>query len=178
MPSRCCLSLPFSPDGAHLAVGHSGDPFVTIYKREGDAFTKLNDIPPLSVAALSGSVAYSPVGVCLVVTHLTSPFLTIYVREGDAYIKREGSPVSLTARPPYYAFSPDGVHLALGFSAAPFVLIVRNLAFECARNLTSDGYRNFAAKSLLGVGMTLESVQAGQQVRVNLLSPINDAWCG
>src|SRR5690606_2421748 len=41
LPTGDGFGVSFSPDGNYLAVGHSSSPYVTIYKRNGDTFTKL-----------------------------------------------------------------------------------------------------------------------------------------
>src|SRR5690554_1483990 len=72
--------------GTYLVVAHDSSPHVTIYKRNGDTFTKLDD-----PAALPGGVGYgaafSPDGAYLAVAHYTSPHVTIYKRNGDTFTK-------------------------------------------------------------------------------------------
>jgi hypothetical protein len=60
-----------------MSVVHSTSPFVTIYKRAGDVFTKLAN--PADLPASSGyGCAFSPDGTYMSVAHGTSPFVTIY----------------------------------------------------------------------------------------------------
>ncbi|MBN2160657.1 MAG: hypothetical protein JW807_14810, partial [Spirochaetes bacterium] len=52
-------------------------PYITIYKRSEDTFTKLSD--PSTLPAGNGvSSAFSPDGNYLAIGHLTTPFITIY----------------------------------------------------------------------------------------------------
>jgi hypothetical protein len=63
-----------------MAVAHATSPYITIYKRSGDTFTKLAD--PSSLPTGDGrGVAFSSVGIdYLAVAHDTSPYVTIYPR--------------------------------------------------------------------------------------------------
>lgn len=71
----------FSPDGVYLAAGHGSSPYLTIYKRDGDTFTKLTNPSALPTGQVNG-VAFSPDGVYLAAGQGNSPYLTIYKRDG------------------------------------------------------------------------------------------------
>ena len=72
----------FSSDDTYLAVAHTS-PFLTVYKRSGDTFTKLTGIEHQQEG---GGVSFSSDDTYLAVAH-TSPFLTVYKRSGDTFTK-------------------------------------------------------------------------------------------
>ena len=60
-------------------------PFIIIYKRNGDTFTKLpnpNMLPPGNSIGLS----FSPDNNYLAVSHNVSPFITIYIKKMVIYL--------------------------------------------------------------------------------------------
>jgi hypothetical protein len=69
-----------------MAVVHSGSPYLTIYKRSGDTFTKLAN-PAALPAGTGNGVAFSADGTYMAVAHLITPFVTIYKRSGDTFTK-------------------------------------------------------------------------------------------
>src|SRR5690606_4456614 len=72
LPTGDGFGVSFSPDGNYLAVGHSSSPYVTIYKRNGDTFTKLPNPSTLPINTVFG-VSFSPDGNYLAVGHWDSP---------------------------------------------------------------------------------------------------------
>jgi hypothetical protein len=69
-----------------MAVAHGVSPYLTIYKRSGDTFTKLAN--PAALPAGNGyGVAFSADGNYMAVAHGVSPYLTIYKRSGDTFTK-------------------------------------------------------------------------------------------
>ena len=69
-----------------MAVAHFITPYLTIYKRSGDTFTKLAN--PAALPAGTGyGVAFSADGTYMAVGHSGSPFVTIYKRSGDTFTK-------------------------------------------------------------------------------------------
>ena len=77
LPASTGYGASFSSDGIYLAIAHFTSPFVTIYKRSGDTFTKLAN--PADLPAGNGNGAsFSSDGVYLGIAHATSPFVTIY----------------------------------------------------------------------------------------------------
>ncbi|HEY7805262.1 MAG TPA: hypothetical protein VIC30_12635, partial [Orrella sp.] len=75
------LGVAFSTDGTYMAVAHVTTPFITIYKRSGDVFTKLAN-PAVLPAQHCNGVAFSTDGTYMAVAHTTTPFITIYVGQG------------------------------------------------------------------------------------------------
>ena len=108
----------------YLSVAHLSSPYITIYKRSGDTFTKLSD--PSSLPAGDGSgCAFSPDGAYLAVSHANSPYITIYKRSGDTFTKLS-DPSSLPTGVGYgCAFSPDGTYLAVAHSVSPYITIYK-----------------------------------------------------
>ena len=112
----------FSPDGIYLAVAHDKSPYITIYKRSGDTFTKLSNPPSLPPAGANGC-AFSSDGTYLAVGHSSSPYITIYKRSGDTFTK-VSNPSSLpTGAGKGCAFSPDGMYLAVAHNSSPYITI-------------------------------------------------------
>ena len=60
-----------------MSVAHDASPYITIYKRSGDTFTKLTNPTNLPTGYGNG-VAFSPDGTYMSVAHNTSPYITIY----------------------------------------------------------------------------------------------------
>ena len=98
----------FSPDSNYLSVAHDTSPFVTIYKRSGDTFTKL-DNPAILPTGLGYGTAFSPDSSYLSVAHGTSPFVTIYdCKKRTTQIVFNSPPangVSVTAE-----YTTEGIH--------------------------------------------------------------------
>src|SRR5690606_37368314 len=67
----------FDPTGTYLAVAHEGSPYITIYKCDGDTFTKA-DNPSTLPTGMGNNCAFDPTGTYLAVTHDNSPYITIY----------------------------------------------------------------------------------------------------
>ena len=62
-----------------MAVTHATTPFITIYKRAGDVFTKLANLTTLPTGTGIG-VAFSSDDTYMAVAHDTTPFVTMYSR--------------------------------------------------------------------------------------------------
>jgi hypothetical protein len=114
----------FTEDGLYLAVASPSSPYVLIYKRSGDTFTKLSN--PLSLPASSAyGVAFSPDGLYLVVVHGLTPFVTIYKRSGDTFTKL-ANPLNLPASNGNgCSFSGDGIYLAVAHAHTPYITIYK-----------------------------------------------------
>jgi hypothetical protein len=69
-----------------MAVGHSTTPFIAIYKRSGDTFTKLAN-PATLPTGIGQDVAFSAEGTYMAVGHDSTPFIAIYKRSGDTFTK-------------------------------------------------------------------------------------------
>jgi DNA-binding beta-propeller fold protein YncE len=75
----------FSPDGTYLAAGCNTAPRVIVYKRSGDTFTKLSDLPSLPASAILG-LAFSDDGNYLSVNiNNSTTSIIMYIRSGDTF---------------------------------------------------------------------------------------------
>ncbi len=119
--ANCCA---FSSDGNYLAVGHWNTPYMAIYKRSGDTFTKLSNPSTLPAGDIE-SVAFSPDATYLAtVTGDATPYLSIYKRSNDTFT-RLSPPSALPDRGRSVSFSSDGIYLAVGHSTSPFLTIYK-----------------------------------------------------
>ena len=80
------LRVSFSQNVTYLAVTHTASPFVTIYKRDGDTFTKLAD-PAILPTNIGVGVNFSIDNLYLAVGFTASPHIHIYKRSGDTFTK-------------------------------------------------------------------------------------------
>jgi len=86
LPPDTGSGVTFSDDGDYMVVTHKTTPYLLIYKRSGDTFTKLPN--PSSLPASTGWYpSFSPDGTYLAVAHSSSPYITIYKRSGDVFTK-------------------------------------------------------------------------------------------
>ena len=106
------------------AVAHGTSPYVTIYKRSGDTFTKLSN--PTDLPTGTGrAVSFDPTGTYLAVAHYGSPYITIYKRSGDTFTKLS-NPTDLPTNDGYGAsFDPTGTYLAVAHSGSPYITIYK-----------------------------------------------------
>jgi hypothetical protein len=108
-----------------MSVAHNNSPYITIYKRSGDTFTKLANPAVLPTSAGYG-VAFSPDGVYMSVVHSTTPFVTVYRRSGDTFTKLT-NPASLPSGDSRaVAFSPDGVYMSIAMDVSPYIAIYKS----------------------------------------------------
>lgn len=124
LPTNNGVGCAFSPDESYLAVATYSSPFIIIYKRNGDTFTKLPN-PAVLPTGSAERCTFSPGGSYLVVTHNRSPSLTIYKRAGDTFSKLP-NPVGLTTGGMRgCSFSPDGNYLAVAQTGSPYLAIYK-----------------------------------------------------
>lgn len=108
----------WSPDGQYLTVSHGSTPFITTYKRSGDAFTKLANPATLPGAGATG-VAWSPDGTHLAVgTSNAAPYLYIYRRDGDVLTRITTIDVAVASPVVSVAYSDNGQYLAVRASTS------------------------------------------------------------
>jgi hypothetical protein len=112
------------PGNQYLAVGSSVSPFLIIYKRNGDTYTKIPDpasMPPTGVTgvAWNGSIHLA----CL---HSNYPYVTVYKRAGDTFTKLPDFTTNVGAattgkvrfdQPPDYGLS---TRMAFSYSVPPY----------------------------------------------------------
>jgi len=124
LPTGTGYGVAFSPDGNYLSVAYAVAPFITIYRRDGDTFTKLTN-PSTLPTGVGFGVAFSPDGNYLSVAHDTTPYITIYRRDGDTFTKLTNPSTLPTSRGYGVAFSPGGNYLSVAHDTAPYITIYR-----------------------------------------------------
>jgi WD40 repeat protein len=121
LPTGAGQQAKYNPDGTSLAVAHTTTPFVSIYNRSGDTYTKLtggtgaNGMNTLPTGNAT-SVAWNPAGTSLAVGHATTPFVSIYNRSGDTFTKITNPTVLPTGTVNSIKWSPDGNTLYVSHS--------------------------------------------------------------
>lgn len=120
IPSGTGGFVAWSPDGIYLAVASSAAPYVLIYKRSGDTFTKLSDPVGLPDFATT-SMAWSPDGKYLAISGAVHIFLggrtlTVFKRSGDVFTKLDAFDDLGLLTGKICGWSPDGNYLALGIA--------------------------------------------------------------
>ena len=123
-PTGTGYGVDFSHDSTYMAVAHNVTPFITIYKRNGDVFTKLPDPETLPASTVEG-VSFSHDSTYMAVAHWATPFVTIYKRNGDVFTKLPNP----EALPPDngigVAFSHDSLYMTVVHRTTPFVIIYK-----------------------------------------------------
>ena len=97
-------------------MGSDTAPFLFIYKRNGDTFTKLAN-PAILPPGQGSAAAFGANDIYLAVPHTTSPNITIYKRDGDTFTKL-ANPANLPTSTTNATFSPDGTYLVVTLSVA------------------------------------------------------------
>ncbi|WP_227397372.1 WD40 repeat domain-containing protein [Jeotgalibacillus aurantiacus] len=124
LPTNNGFGVAYSNDGVYKAVAHVSSPYITIYKRSGDTFTKLAN--PSTLPTLNAfSVDFSSNGDYLVVGHTNSPYITIYKRSGDTFTKLANPSALPTGNASGVAFSPDDTYLAVAHATSRFLTIYK-----------------------------------------------------
>lgn len=120
--SNCCQ---FSYDGTYLAVGNSTTtPYITIYKRSGDTFTKLAD--PVSIPGSNvNGLCWAKDDSYLVLTLQSSPYILIYSvnKSTDTFTKITDPATLPTGAARDCDFSFDDNLLAVAHGGSPYVTI-------------------------------------------------------
>ena len=124
LPTGTGLGTAFSLDGVYMSVAHDSSPFITIYKRNGDVFTKLTN-PVTLPTNISYGTAFSPDGNYMSVAHTVAPFITIYKRNGDIFTKLTNPTILPTGTGLGTAFSPDGNYMSVAHLTTPFITIYK-----------------------------------------------------
>jgi WD40 repeat protein len=122
LPTTRSRGVSWSSDNTYLAVASDDTPFVLIYKRSGDTFTKLADPASLPTALLIGLDFDGTDTYLAVVTNVT-PYLEIYKRSGDTFTKLTTPTAGGQIFP--VKFSPDSTYLAVGMNASPYLEIYK-----------------------------------------------------
>ena len=125
LPADVIRDIKFSFDNTYLAciAGEAGSPYLYVYKRNGDVFTKLANPSPAHPRGGS-ALSFSPDGIYLAVGQSSSVMVDVYKRSGDSFTRVFES--AETSASPQMEFSPDGIHLAVGhYTSSPFIRIYK-----------------------------------------------------
>lgn len=112
------FDVAWSPDGAYLALAHSGSPFVTVYAWDGSSLTAVSN-PATLPPAQANTVAFSPGGGQLVAGG-PAPWLAAWTWSAGWGAFLNNAP-SLPGTPQQVAFSPSGAHLACAHGTTPVI---------------------------------------------------------
>lgn len=127
LPDSAANGIACSPDGKFLAIATTDMPFIHIYKRDGETFTKLSapsdTIPGTNSTGQGKCVAFSADGKYLAVGHALTPFITIYKINGDTFTKINPFDNLANAAAVCLKFSPDFQYLAAGTGTSPYVFV-------------------------------------------------------
>lgn len=115
--------ISFTPDSQYCAVGTAAAPYVEIFKRAGNVWTKLAN-PSVTPTGASTDVSFSYDGKYLAVGHFVAPFLTVYKRDGDVFTKLPDISPAYSVRVQSVAFSPKSNHLVCTFIGAPYTALL------------------------------------------------------
>jgi len=159
LPPNIGRGCVFDPTGTYLAVAHATSPYITIYKRSGDTFTKLAD--PATLPPNTGwGCAFDPTGTYLAVAHSDSPYITVYKRSGDRFTK-VANPATLPTGAGYgCAFDPTGTYLAVAHSGSPYITIYNS--FSRAVFKTGNSLHDIRADDVTAVGYAKEDGLLGE----------------
>jgi len=152
----------FSNDNNYMSVAHSTSPFVTIYKRIGDTFTKLANpsILPTNGANFGNGVSFSNDNNYMSVAHYASPYITIYKRSGDTFTKLNNPSELPAGTVNGVAFSNDNNYMSVAHSTSPYVTIYK-------REIVSYGIYpafNSVKEIFSGLGYVKKAGATGQTI--------------
>jgi tryptophan-rich sensory protein len=111
-----------APTSTSLAVAHATTPYITIYNRSSDTYTKLSNPSTLPTGTAYASV-WSPSGLSLAVAHATSPYITIYNRSGNTFTKVTNPGNLPTGGGEFAAWDTGGATLAVAHATSPYITI-------------------------------------------------------
>lgn len=100
--------------------------FVTIYKRIGDTFTKLND-PDITITSgiRARRVSFSPDGLYFATALSQPPFVNIFQRSGDVFTKSLSPNIPTPGQAFDVDYSLTGGYLAVSHDGSPFMTIYK-----------------------------------------------------
>lgn len=127
LPTNDVRATEFSPDGTYLALGCAASPYLIIYKRAGDVFTRLPG-PAMSPGGPVYSFSWSPDSTYLAMAFNDAPYVRLYSRSGDTFTKLAEPDVLPGTFCNSVTFSPDGLHLAVGAVTGPKGIVYKRVA--------------------------------------------------
>jgi len=109
--------LSASSDMSYIAAVHATSPYITVYSRSGDTFTKMSD--PATLPTTTGvHCSISDDGLWMAA--VSSAEIRLYKRVGATWTLI-ADPPTLAATVGSASWSPDGSYLAVGYLASPFI---------------------------------------------------------
>ena len=136
LPSGSGYSVAFSPDTNYLVVGTFTENSLSVYKRTGDSFVKLNTATPVGDSTYG--IAFSGDGSYFVKATRASPFLVFYKNNGDDTFTKIANPASL---PPgqcnRVVTSSDGQYVMATMDVSPFVVVYKRTGAESFTKLAN-----------------------------------------
>ncbi|ATQ79234.1 hypothetical protein CR152_32175 (plasmid) [Massilia violaceinigra] len=111
-PAATSAGCAFSPDGQYVAIAQSTSPYMLMFKRSGDTFSRLGLSQPPT--GFTYKIAFSADGTLMAVAQAASPFLSMYRRDGDVFTLANLLTANPSATSKAVAFSPDGNFIACG----------------------------------------------------------------
>ncbi|KAA8750133.1 hypothetical protein [Paenibacillus sp. UASWS1643] len=116
-PPAASIGIAMTND--YMAVGSNATPFLLIYKRSGDVFTKLAN-PSVLPGGIPNGLAFSPNGDYLYVGVNGSPYFMIYKRSGDTFTKLPDPTVLPGGSVTYIRAANDGTYIYMTLSVSPY----------------------------------------------------------
>lgn len=115
--------LAWSGDGNSLALAHNNTPFISVYDRSGDTFTRLNNPATLPTSNLS-RIDFNPAGTQIVcATAVSNSNLIIYSKSGTTLTKEADPATNPTGGAAgtinSLKYNHNGTRLAVGISISP-----------------------------------------------------------
>ena len=109
--------------GTYLAISQSTTPYINVYSRSGDTFTKLTNPGTLPTGSANG-VAWSSTatGISLTVGHATTPFMSIYNLSGTLLTKISNPSYLPPGQINGVDYAQNGTLLAVGGLTLPYLV--------------------------------------------------------
>lgn len=120
IPSGVINKCVFSSDGQYLAIVYTNFPHLSIFKRNGDKFVKL-DNPSIMPTGAGRNCAFTLDGSYLVVTYQTAPYLTVYKRSGNSFVAMSSPTVLPTG--PAWGCALTSRYMAVAHWESPYLRV-------------------------------------------------------
>ncbi|MBA7522471.1 hypothetical protein ES705_14590 [subsurface metagenome] len=124
LPGAKGCNVTFSPDDTYLVIGFDASPYMMIYKRDNDTFTKLDNPVDMPTGTV-WDASFSSDGIYLAVVFPQSPYLIIYKRSGDTFTKIANPDIMPGNNAWGVDFSSDDVYLAIAHDILPRITIYK-----------------------------------------------------
>lgn len=128
LPTGVANAIAFSPDNKFVVVGHNTTPFITIYKRVGDALEKIPNPSSLPTGNVNFIAFSDDSQYMAVTTGSTSPYIEVYKIVGETFTKLSALPALGMTATNECSFSGDGTYLAVAGNVSPFIVIYKRNA--------------------------------------------------